>query len=88
MRLVWARADKLQIETSGKMGKSGKALAMDLIRWIWLFLGSLGTRRLRPENPEICMDVPLTRLNVVPVRVSSGRRLSRGPNAPNQRANL
>jgi hypothetical protein len=70
------------------MGKSGKTLAMDLIRWIWLFMGSLGTRRLRPENPKISMEIPLTGLIRVPVRVSSGGRLSRGPNAPNRRANL
>lgn len=70
------------------MGNSGKALAMDLIRWIWLFVGPLGTQRLRPENPKFRMEIPLTTLFLVPVRASSGRRLSRGPNAPNRRADL
>lgn len=70
------------------MGKSGNALTMDLIRWIWRFMSSLGTRRLRPENPEICMDVPLTGFILQPVRVSNARRLSRGPNAPNRRSDL
>jgi hypothetical protein len=70
------------------MGKTGKAIVMDLLRWIWLFMGSEGTWRLRPENPIFFMEFPLARRIRAPIRVSGGGRLSRGPNAPNRRTDL
>ena len=70
------------------MRELGKALAMDLIRWIWLFLHSFGIRRPVTEKTEIGMDTPLTRIYLVPARACNGGRMSRGPTAPNRRSNL
>jgi len=68
------------------MGKSGKSLAMDLVCWIWRFMNTGEARVIRPKNPNIFMAIPLTTFSLVPVRVSLGRRLSRGPNAPNRQS--
>lgn len=66
----------------------GKTTAMDLIRWILLFLGAYKMRQAFAENPTLTPDVPLATANLVRVRPPGGARLSRGPTALHQRSDL
>jgi hypothetical protein len=70
------------------MRELGKALSMDLIRWIWLFLNSLGIRQPGTEHREIRMDIPLAKTSLAPAYSRSGGRSSRGPTIPNRRSDL
>ena len=75
-------------ETAWKMMEWGKTIAVDLIRWIFLFYDSPKMRQPRTESPKILLDIPLTVAILVPARARERRRLSRGPTSLNRRSNF
>lgn len=66
----------------------GKTIAVDLIRWIFLFYDSLKMRQPRTESPKILLDIPLTVAMLVPAGARERWRLSRGPTSLNRRSNF
>ena len=70
------------------MREWGNTIAMDLIRWIFLFFDSLAMRQRVTANPGMKLDKPLTMALVAPALARSGGRMSRGPTSVNRRSDL
>ncbi|MGH7783663.1 MAG: hypothetical protein ACREO5_07480, partial [Candidatus Binatia bacterium] len=66
----------------------GSTIAMDLIRWVFLFFDSLVIWQPVAANPEISMDIPLTLAIMRPAVDRSDGRWSWGPTAVNRRSDL
>jgi len=65
-----------------------KTIAVDLIRWIFLFYDSLAMWQPRTESPKNRLDIPLTTAMLVPARALIRGRLSWGPTSLNRRSDL
>ena len=70
------------------MRERRKAIAMDLIRWIFLFFDSLRIRQPVTENPRVQMDAGLAAVQIVRVTGHRTRRWSRGPTSLLRRSDL
>ena len=70
------------------MRERRKAIAMDLIRWIFLFFDSLRVRRPVTENPRIRRDTRLATTQVVGISGHCEGRWLRGPTSPPRRSDL
>lgn len=70
------------------MREWGSTIAMDLIRWVFMFFDLQVMWQPVTARPEIRREKPLMRAIGVPALERPNRRWSRGPTAANRRSDL